>query len=89
MNWGYWGSVGVASDEFHRKVMERMGIGSIETQEGMASLQALVSSDKHQMVLIKMLTDQTITGSLQEILTRHQQSTASQPAPKVKEVAAF
>src|SRR5579872_2331647 len=51
MNWGYWGSVGVIADELHRKIMEGMGIGSIEPQEGMAALEAFVSSDTRQVVL--------------------------------------
>jgi acyl carrier protein/short-subunit dehydrogenase len=55
MNWGYWGHVGVAADEFHRKAMEQMGMGSIEPEEGMASLQALMSSDAPQVALIKTL----------------------------------
>ena len=55
MNWGYWGNVGVAADEFHRKTMEQMGMGSIEPEEGMASLQALVNSEMHQAALIKTL----------------------------------
>jgi polyketide synthase PksN len=68
MNWGYWGSVGVAADEFHRKIMERMGIGSIEPQEGMESLQALLSSQVPQMVLIKTL--QSETAAAQQHATR-------------------
>ena len=55
MNWGYWGNVGVAADQFHRKTMEQMGMGSIEPEEGMASLQALVNSEMHQAALIKTL----------------------------------
>src|SRR5579864_4897958 len=52
MNWGYWGSVGVVADESYKEVMRRMGIGSIEPEEGMASLQALVASEMRQMVLL-------------------------------------
>ena len=55
MNWGYWGSVGGAADEYHRKTMESMGIGSIEPHEGMALLQRFVSSELDQMAAIKMI----------------------------------
>jgi amino acid adenylation domain-containing protein len=74
MNWGYWGSVGVAADEFHRKVMEQMGMGSIEPQEGMAALEALVNSDIHQALLIKTLNNQAFAGaSLSETIASLQQ----------------
>ena len=46
MNWGYWGGVGVAADESHRQNMVRIGLGSIEPQEGMASLEALMNSEE-------------------------------------------
>ena len=62
MNWGYWGSVGVVADESYKEVMRRMGIGSIEPEEGMASLQALVASEMRQMVLLKTLNSQTTAG---------------------------
>ena len=55
INWGYWGSVGAVADEFHRKKMEQTGIGSIEPDEGMAALEALLHSDMRQMVLAKTL----------------------------------
>src|SRR5207244_5826895 len=59
MNWGYWGSVGVVADESHNKIMARMGIGSIEPDEGMTSLQALVSAAVPQMALVKTLRKET------------------------------
>ena len=60
MNWGYWGSIGGAADEYHRKTMERMGIGSIEPHEGMALLQTFISSELNQMAVIKMIGTQAI-----------------------------
>lgn len=54
MNWGYWGSVGGAADEYHNKTMEQLGIGSIEPDEGMLCLQTLVTSAMNQMAVIKM-----------------------------------
>nr|QEO74213.1 methyltransferase [uncultured bacterium] len=53
MNWGYWGEVGAVADEAHRKNMARLGLGSIEPQEGMASLEALVNSELPQIALVK------------------------------------
>ena len=60
MNWGYWGSVGGAADEYHNQTMERMGIGSIEPDEGMACLQALFNYELNQMAVIKMIGGQPI-----------------------------
>jgi acyl transferase domain-containing protein/acyl carrier protein/SAM-dependent methyltransferase len=53
MNWGYWGNVGVAADDAHRRNMARVGLGSIEPEEGMAALEALMSADMQQVALIK------------------------------------
>ncbi|HET8772333.1 MAG TPA: SDR family NAD(P)-dependent oxidoreductase, partial [Thermoanaerobaculia bacterium] len=55
INWGYWGDVGVAADDAHRQNMARLGLGSIEAQEGMAALEALMGSDLQQMALVKTL----------------------------------
>ena len=62
MNWGYWGKVGVVTDEFYNKRMQQMGIGSIEVPEGMAALQTLVASELPQMALLKTLTAQALDG---------------------------
>ena len=62
MNWGYWGNVGVAADEFHNRVMEQMGIGSIEPHEGMALLQLLVGSEIRQLASIKTLNNRALAG---------------------------
>jgi polyketide synthase PksN len=58
MNWGYWGSVGVVADEFHKKLMAQVGIGSIEAEEGMAALEGLIGSETGQLALIKTLHNQ-------------------------------
>ncbi len=72
MNWGYWGSVGVVADETHNLIMARLGMGSIEPDEGMASLQALIGSDIDQMALIKTLDGDAPVGvNLTEAMTRH------------------
>ena len=63
INWGYWGSVGIVADETYNKLMAQMGIGSIEPEEGMASLHAFVDSDVPQIGLFKTLTAEA-TASL-------------------------
>lgn len=64
VNWGYWGSVGVVADEFHRKRMEKLGLGSIEPEEAMQVLQQFVASDLNQIVFVKVLSD----AALDELL---------------------
>ncbi|HEU4886753.1 MAG TPA: SDR family NAD(P)-dependent oxidoreductase, partial [Thermoanaerobaculia bacterium] len=87
MNWGYWGSVGVAADATHNRIMEQMGIGSIEPGEGMAALQALVGSDVPQMILIKTLDSEATAGlSLSEAIAHH--LTKRLPAPAAVPVRA-
>src|SRR5262249_28720055 len=72
MNWGYWGSVGVVADEFHNKIMARIGLGSIEPREGMEALEALVGSDAPQMALIKTLHGEATAGlGIPEAITRY------------------
>src|ERR1041385_900912 len=63
VNWGYWGSVGVAADEAHRATMSQLGLGSIEPDEAMSSLQLLLSSDAPQIAFIKALNPD-ITAAL-------------------------
>lgn len=55
MNWGYWGSVGVVADESYTRMMAQIGLGSIEPDEGMASLEALMSSKMSQVCVLKTL----------------------------------
>jgi acyl transferase domain-containing protein/tryptophanase/acyl carrier protein len=78
VNWGYWGSVGVVADESSSKLMARMGIGSIEPDEGMASLQALVSSAVPQMMLIKALNSKATAGlNLSEVVKYYSEAAPS------------
>jgi len=55
MNWGYWGSVGIRSDETRTRLLAQRGLGSIEPDEGMAALAFLVGSELRQLALIKTL----------------------------------
>jgi len=70
MNWGYWGNVGVVADESYKGIMRQMGIGSIEPDEAMESLEVLVGSQIHQLALIKTLNSQATAGlNLSEAIT--------------------
>ena len=72
MNWGYWGSVGVAANEAQAQLMSQMGVGSIEPEEGMAALQALAGSRVPQLLLIKMQESAATAGmSLAEAMSQH------------------
>ncbi|MGC2744318.1 MAG: beta-ketoacyl synthase N-terminal-like domain-containing protein, partial [Candidatus Angelobacter sp.] len=85
MNWGYWGDVGVVADEFHNELMRRMGMGSIEAQEGMTSLQILVDSDASQMAVLKTLETESTQGlSVSEFMEKN---LLVQPTGEVKHTA--
>ncbi|MCP5003007.1 MAG: SDR family NAD(P)-dependent oxidoreductase, partial [Planctomycetes bacterium] len=55
LNWGYWGSLGIATDESYKKRMEQAGIGSLEPGQAMESVETFVNSKVSQMALIKIL----------------------------------
>ena len=63
MNWGYWGNVGIVTDQYYKDRMAQSGVGSIEPKEGMKALEVLMSSDIHQMGLIKAFTEEGIRNS--------------------------
>jgi polyketide synthase PksN len=82
MNWGYWGGVGVAADESHNQLMRRMGIGSIESHEGMAALESLVNSEVGQIVLFKTLHADGAPGfSLADVMSKKPPSPRAQVEP--------
>ncbi|MEK1831016.1 beta-ketoacyl reductase [Priestia megaterium] len=45
VNWGYWGSVGIVSNDEYNKRMERHGIQSIEPSEGMEVIRRLLNNN--------------------------------------------
>ena len=54
INWGYWGSVGVASSEEYNKRIRATGLESIEPEEGMEAIHSFLSSpDLEQIIVIK------------------------------------
>jgi polyketide synthase PksM len=56
MNWGYWGHAGIVSSPEYQERMQQAGVGSIEPEEGMAALDALLNGSMDQVVLMKMVT---------------------------------
>jgi rhizoxin synthesis polyketide synthase/nonribosomal peptide synthetase RhiB len=53
IDWGYWGSVGVVSDESHRRRMARAGFGSIEPDSGMRALDAALAAGFERVAILK------------------------------------
>ncbi|MGZ8245406.1 SDR family NAD(P)-dependent oxidoreductase, partial [Methylomagnum sp.] len=50
VNWGYWGSVGVATDRKYQVMFERQGIRSIEPDEGMAAIDRIVAGRARRII---------------------------------------
>lgn len=73
VNWGYWGSVGIVTDQFFRKRMESRGIGSIEPEEAMRALEAFVASDMDQLVMIKVISQRALDELMVSEEIRHYQ----------------
>ncbi|MCG6894417.1 MAG: SDR family NAD(P)-dependent oxidoreductase, partial [Desulfobacteraceae bacterium] len=53
VNWGYWGSVGIVSNDATRKRMQEQGVGSIEPGEGMEAVRRILSHGPAQALCIK------------------------------------
>jgi polyketide synthase PksN len=53
VNWGYWGHVGIVSDEANRRRMAMAGLGSIEPREGMTALAHHLEGPDTQWILLK------------------------------------
>jgi polyketide synthase PksM len=53
MNWGWWGSVGVAAGEAYEARMKQYGLASIEPDEGWQALEALLRGPHRQLALLK------------------------------------
>lgn len=63
MNWGYWGSTGIVASPEYQSRMQKMGIVSIEPQEGMQALEKLMFGPLDQVAFAKttrkLVTDNT------------------------------
>jgi polyketide synthase PksN len=54
INWGYWGTVGVASSKEHNKIMASKGMLSISPEEGMEAIKRIMSNAEiGQAVVLK------------------------------------
>ena len=53
INWGYWGRIGIVATDEYRKKLADQGIFSIEAEEGMNTLEYLLSTDIKQILPIK------------------------------------
>lgn len=53
VNWGYWGNIGIVASDVYRERMKRLQVGSIEADEGLAVIEALLNSDTRQVTVSK------------------------------------
>jgi len=53
INWGYWGSVGIVASEEYNKKLAAMGIQSINPEEGMDTVEKILSSNVEQVIAMK------------------------------------
>ena len=60
LNWGFWGSVGRVATESYRAMMAEEGIGSIEPEEGMDSLDKLLSNPAAQLAAIRFIGEERV-----------------------------
>ncbi|TCN57665.1 SDR family NAD(P)-dependent oxidoreductase [Flavobacterium circumlabens] len=56
INWGYWGGVGIVSDESYRLAIRANGVDSITEEEGMQFLETILSNNIKKVTAIKLLT---------------------------------
>jgi len=61
INWGYWGSTGVAASEEYNRRLSAFGIGSIEPEEGMEAVRRILVHPVTQVMPFKA-TDQFLTS---------------------------
>ncbi len=63
INWGYWGSVGiVASDRKYLERMDRLGIGAIQPEEGMNTLENFINNEGlHRIYALKFSENEMVS----------------------------
>ncbi|XGV87467.1 MAG: SDR family oxidoreductase [Limnothrix sp. BL-A-16] len=52
-NWGYWGESGRVTAPMYRKRLQRLGIGAIGTEEGLAAFEQLLASHATQVAIFR------------------------------------
>jgi len=85
VNWGYWGDVGAVASEAYQKMTQRIGIGSIESQKAMASLQTFVNSEMPQIGFLKTANRQVTEDLIANAIADYS-STATRNLPHVQPV---
>ena len=60
IHWGYWGNIGIVSSKDYEQRMQQMGIGSINKEEGMQSLEKVFTQKSGQLFVMKFLNDAVI-----------------------------
>lgn len=60
VNWGYWGEVGIVATAEHRERMARVGLGSIDAEEGMHALELLLAAPLPQLAVLETLTPSVV-----------------------------
>ena len=63
MNWGWWGEVGVAANDFHRDRMIRSGAESIQIDAAMQALDRLHASGRQQLAFVRLGRASRIAGT--------------------------
>ncbi|MGE0415879.1 MAG: SDR family NAD(P)-dependent oxidoreductase [Acetobacteraceae bacterium] len=53
INWGFWGEVGRVADPVYRARLEKRGVRSIATAEGLAAIERMLGSDTSQVLVLK------------------------------------
>ncbi|HEX2927107.1 MAG TPA: SDR family NAD(P)-dependent oxidoreductase [Ruminiclostridium sp.] len=53
INWGYWGSVGIVSEDSYREQFKAQGIGSIQPDEGMEAVKQVLGNLHPQVMAFK------------------------------------
>ncbi|MCQ4167612.1 SDR family NAD(P)-dependent oxidoreductase [Tahibacter harae] len=79
MNWGWWGGVGIVSSEDYQRRMARLGMGSIQPEEGMQAVQALVAGSVEQMAFVRTTSPEV----LRELRGRESVSCMASGAPSL------
>ena len=85
MNWGYWGSVGIAASKDYQDRMTRAGIGSIEPPEAMKVLETLLVGPFSQLGFVKTKGSLTMEGINPEELITCYPGNSSSMGPKSSE----
>ncbi|KAA6474297.1 SDR family NAD(P)-dependent oxidoreductase [Bacillus swezeyi] len=74
MNWGYWGNSEAAGDQNYVQLMNQIGLGLIEPEEGMKALEALLSGPVSQTAFIHTTKPVAVEGVNQkEFITLYPQ----------------